>query len=113
MPIERQGTCPGCGKPVRLTEDELVQKRGYCAICDTRFDIQPGMLEGGPFRGGDALALARDTRPPSGRVHDLSDEHGLRIRVRLGRTARGLLGLVASVCGMMGALLLVAGDWSL
>jgi hypothetical protein len=72
MPVERRAECPSCGRPVRLTEPELIEKRGFCAVCDTRFDVLPDMLLGdGPMR---SLAVTRVSPsalregPPSTRI---------------------------------------------
>ena len=79
--MERRAECPSCGRQVRLTEAELIEKRGFCAVCDTRFDILPDMLVGdGPMR---ALAVTRVVPsalregPPTPRIH-VSGEGGRR-----------------------------------
>jgi len=42
--LERQGRCPTCQGLVRLSGDELIEKRGFCAVCDAGFDITPATL---------------------------------------------------------------------
>src|SRR5262245_37646092 len=73
MSVERRAQCPGCGRPVRLTESELIEKRGFCAVCDTRFDILPETLLGdGPMRAQAVTTLVPSTLregPPSPRIN--------------------------------------------
>lgn len=59
--MDRMATCPRCGNPVRLTKDELIQKRGTCLICDEAFDVTLSDLRGGeaPYRAAPAAIVAR------------------------------------------------------
>jgi hypothetical protein len=66
-------TCPKCDRPVRLTEEELSDKRGFCANCDARFTITPEVLEAGPFRDGQVVTLEAEARPPTAFIRDVSD----------------------------------------
>lgn len=109
---DRMATCPSCAKPVRLTEDELIQKRGFCAVCDTEFDVQRSMLQGGPFRAIElAHAAPVTTRPPSSRVHDLSDGRGLHVKLELAGPLRALAGIMAGLGGAIALLTGLTGPW--
>jgi hypothetical protein len=59
--MDRMATCPRCGNPVRLTKDELIQKRGTCLICDETFDVTLSDLREGdaPYRAPPAAIVAR------------------------------------------------------
>lgn len=49
--MERRVSCPVCKTPTRVTEGELIDKRGFCAFCDARFDLVPEMFVAeGPHR---------------------------------------------------------------
>src|SRR5215813_8370638 len=72
MPIERTAKCPQCGRPVRLTEDELVAKRGFCAVCDARFDVLPDLLVGdGPMRSLMVPQVAALSKPPTSKLQEV------------------------------------------
>jgi hypothetical protein len=81
--VEKSATCPSCGHPVRLTIPELEDKRGFCAVCETTFDIRREMLGGGPFREGESLALLPLDDPPSKLVRqELLPDGATRIVLR-------------------------------
>jgi hypothetical protein len=51
-----------------MTERELLDKRGFCPVCDARFELGPGLLLGdGPLRAIDMVA-AQAVEAPSQRV---------------------------------------------
>jgi hypothetical protein len=63
--IERVATCRRCRRPVRLLEDELVDQRGLCAVCDARFDLMPESFLGeGPLRALAIVGAAELEHPP-------------------------------------------------
>src|SRR5262245_35675916 len=69
MPIERTAKCPQCGRPVRLTEEELMSKRGFCAVCDARFDLLPELFIGeGPMRSLVVPQVAEIAKPTTSRI---------------------------------------------
>lgn len=86
MGIERTATCPECGRAVRLTEQELLVKRGFCAVCDARFDILPELLLGeGPLRTLEVVQVSDSAQPPTRYMRVLptkGDETHIRIRPR-------------------------------
>src|SRR5262249_54188605 len=66
MLIERTAACPQCGRMVHLTEPELVTKRGFCAVCDARFELVPDLFVGdGPMRSLTVPRLGEHQPAPS------------------------------------------------
>src|SRR5688500_959361 len=63
---ERRQACTGCGRPIRLLEQELLDTRAFCAVCGARFDVRLQGAGQGPHRD-QALAVigARVEGPPS------------------------------------------------
>jgi hypothetical protein len=49
--MNQRTSCPRCGESIRLTREELADKRGFCTLCDARFDLRYEMMVGvGPLR---------------------------------------------------------------
>src|SRR5262249_2368582 len=72
MAVERRTNCPRCFASIRLTRDELANKRGFCALCDARFDLLPEMLVGdGPLRSLTMIQAADLAQPPTSRMAEL------------------------------------------
>lgn len=77
--LERRVACPSCTRELRLTEPELLDKRGFCPACDARFDLLPEMFVGdGPMRSMQVTTAALPDVPPSGKIR-LEGERGDRI----------------------------------
>src|SRR5262249_19619172 len=93
--MERMATCPRCGNPVRLTKDELIQKRGTCLICDETFDVGIADLRQGdaPYRAPPAAIVARRTALVLPGVREDVD----RRRIELRTQHAGLGGLVSGL----------------
>ncbi len=73
--MERSIACPSCGENIRLTREELAQKRGFCALCGARFDLLPEMLIGdGPHRSIPVVPAADLPKPPSSRIDDATKD---------------------------------------
>lgn len=67
--IERRVACPSCTREIRVTETELLDKRGFCPACDARFDLLPEMFIGdGPMRSIEVVKSALPDVPPSGKI---------------------------------------------
>jgi hypothetical protein len=65
--MERWASCPECQRSVLLTESELEAKRGFCAVCDSLFEIRVGEVrdEEHPFRALAPVELAPlSAQPP-------------------------------------------------
>src|SRR5215470_13510906 len=67
--MERLVKCPSCTREIRVTEEELLDKRGFCARCDARFDLLPEMFLGdGPNRSLEVVGAKLPDIPPSGKI---------------------------------------------
>jgi hypothetical protein len=88
MPIERRVDCPSCGRDIRLTEAELADKRGFCALCNRHFDVVADMLLGdGPLREQAIARVAPSVlreAPPSRKIHVVGTSE---LRWRIGHPA--------------------------
>jgi hypothetical protein len=93
MAVDRRARCPSCARLIRVTEDELVEKRGFCAVCDARFDITPERLEGATPHRENALVPVRPVPPslPSGRLVVTREANGEAQLVVRGSKLPGLL----------------------
>jgi hypothetical protein len=82
---EQWVACPGCRENIRLTEEELETARGFCAICEARFDVTADVVSGeGPFRVAEAALALVPTTPPSGRIAVRETDGGSEIAIRPG-----------------------------
>jgi hypothetical protein len=67
--MERQVSCPFCKTPTRVTEGELIDKRGFCAWCDARFDLVPEMfVADGPHRTAAMIASSLPALAPTSKM---------------------------------------------
>ena len=67
--VERRVSCPYCKTPTRVTEGELIDKRGFCAWCDARFDLVPEMfVADGPHRTVAMVASSLPALAPTARI---------------------------------------------
>ncbi len=91
--MDRMATCPRCGNPVRLTKDELIQKRGTCLICDETFDVSIADLREGdaPYRAPPAAIVARRSAIVLPGVREDVDRRRLELRSQRAGSS-GLLG---------------------
>jgi hypothetical protein len=82
--MERMATCPRCGNPVRLTKDELIQKRGTCLICDEAFDVTLSDLREGdaPYRAPPAAIVARRSALVLPGVREDVDQRRIELRTQ-------------------------------
>lgn len=73
--IERQVSCPYCKTPTRITRCELIDKRGYCASCDARFDlVQELFLADAPYRATSMVASSLPALAPTGKMAIARDD---------------------------------------
>src|ERR1051325_9846618 len=73
MAVERRTNCPRCGESIRLSREELADKRGFCALCDARFDLLPEMLVGeGPLRSLEHVQAADMAKPPTRHMKEIA-----------------------------------------
>ena len=78
--IERQVSCPFCKSPTHLTEGELIDKRGFCAFCDARFDLVPEMfVADGPHRTVAMVASSLPALAPTGKITVARDADDLEV----------------------------------
>ena len=67
--LGRQVSCPFCKTPTRVTEAELIDKRGFCAFCDARFDLVPEMfVSDGPHRTTAIVASSLPALAPTDKM---------------------------------------------
>ncbi len=79
--LERHGRCPRCGGRVRLNRDDLIDKRGFCVVCDVGFAVTPDTLGARPpIRPGEAVELARKSATPPTRAMILHSHEAVKIR---------------------------------
>jgi hypothetical protein len=93
--IERLVSCPFCKAPTRVTGGELIDKRGFCASCNARFDLVPEMfIADGPHRSVTMVASSLPALAPTGKM-SVTREAGERevITVSSARPAPVMLGL--------------------
>lgn len=74
--VARIARCPHCGGEIRLTAEELADKRGFCAMCDARFDVRPELLDPLPYRRLARVELALTPEPPPSPTVKVRDEGG-------------------------------------
>jgi hypothetical protein len=103
MSIERRIQCPSCAREIRLTEAELADKRGFCALCDARFDILPDMLVGsGPMR---ALAVPRVVlnlnEPPGQSLERVASGADTDLVIRAPRGNAAVVGFLGGLTGLI------------
>src|SRR5688572_15748152 len=99
MATERTLPCPSCKHEIRVTTEELADKRGFCALCGTRFDITIDMIDGAsPFRAAETVALVPASPPPSVRIERAAGRVTIRLRTSPPRAKT--VGLVA-LSGLM------------
>ncbi len=94
---DRLTACPSCGRDVRITDDELVVGRSFCAACGQRFAVEEKTVGESPFR---ALAIIEvdGTRPPDARIAVRADGAiDVFARSATQRTALGLAGMTLTV----------------
>jgi hypothetical protein len=56
-------TCPGCAREIRLTDAERASGRGYCLLCDARFDVTVEKA-GALMRGAEVTVARMPSLPP-------------------------------------------------
>jgi hypothetical protein len=110
--FERRVECPQCRRETRLSEAELAAKRGFCALCDARFDLLGDMvLGGGPMREQLVPRVALALAPlPSDRVSVESLAPDAAIVLRPRRTSRDLLLFLFWAVGMVSWALSILAD---
>src|ERR1041385_8280513 len=67
--MERRVSCPFCKATTRVTEGELIDKRGFCASCDARFDLVPEIfMADGPHRTVAMVASSLPALAPTSKM---------------------------------------------
>jgi hypothetical protein len=103
MSVERTVTCPSCSRPVRLLEEELTSKRGFCAVCSASFNVTAEMFGGpNPFRSMEVVEASLSPPPQGGiSIEERTAETTIRLRKPIGFAAVLLVAFpfVASIGG--------------